>query len=204
MARILIIEDEPLIARDIKRILKKNSYDVMGICYDSDAALDRLAKKDYDLVLLDIHLKGSRNGIELAHIINEKYKVPFIYITSFADKDTIEQVKETMPAGYVVKPFNEKEVYSSIEIALFKNSKKTRTELSLESLNARMDKNLTNKEFQIIEDILQGLTNGQMATKHFISENTIKSHIKNIYNKMGTHSKPELVAKVMGVGSHKN
>lgn len=196
--KILIIEDEPLIAIDLKRIVQKYQYTVTDICYNSDKSLDILAKNDYDLILLDINLQGSKNGIDLAHLINEKYQKPFIFITSFADPHTLERAKVTMPSGYVVKPFNEKEVFSSIEIANFRSlqNKEKEPSISIESINKLSKKPITEKEFAIIQDIILGKTNNQLSKEHFVSQNTIKSHIKNIYTKLDVHSKPELVAKV--------
>lgn len=198
-SRILIIEDEPLIARDLKRIVTKCGYVVAGICYNSDKALDTLAKNSYDIILLDIHLQGSKNGIELAQIVNQKYRKPFIFITSFADRDTIERVKITEPAGYIVKPFNEKEVYSAIEIASYRSLSELKKEeqLSIERVNTIASKPITDKEFEIIQGIIQGRTNSQLASIHFVSENTIKSHIKNIYRKLDAHSKAEMTKIVL-------
>ena len=200
-SRILIIEDEPLIARDLKRIVEKNEYEVAATCHNSDKALDILAKKAYDLILLDIHLTGTRNGIDLAKMVNEKYFKPFIYITSFADRETIHQVKTTEPAGYIVKPFNEKEIFSAIEIALYKANliRKERQALSHSQLNHRLSNPLTETEFKIVENIIKGMTNSQMAKANFVSENTIKTHIRSIYKKMNVHSKAELVAWVLSI-----
>lgn len=197
--KILIIEDEPLIAIDLKRIVSKYGYEVVGICYNSDNALDVLSSKQYDLILLDIHLKGSRNGIELAHIINKNHKKPFIFITSFADRNTLELAKTTMPEGYVVKPFNEKEVFSAIEIATYRNHQviNKETELTIKGLNKIAHKPITEKEFDIILGIIEGKTNGQLSSNNHVSLNTIKTHIKNIYSKLGVHSKPELVTKIL-------
>ena len=196
--RILIIEDEPLIARDLKRIVTKYGYEVAGICYNSDNALDVLSKKQYDLILLDIHLQGSRNGIELAHIINKKHKKSFIFITSFADRNTLELAKITMPAGYVVKPFNEQEVFSAIEIATYRNHQNgdKNDELTIKKINRIAQKPITEKEFDIIQGIIEGKTNIQLSTQNHVTLNTIKTHIKNIYNKLNVHSKPELITKL--------
>ncbi len=196
--RILIIEDEPLIARDLKRIITSYGYEVAGICYNSDNALDVLSKKHYDLILLDIHLQGSQNGIELAHIINKNHKKPFIFITSFADRHTLELAKVTMPVGYVVKPFNDNEVFSAKEIATYRNNQTddTDNQLTIKKLNKIAQKPLTEKEFKIIEGIIDGKTNIQLSTKNQVSLNTIKKHIKNIYGKLKVHSKPELITKI--------
>lgn len=194
---ILIIEDEPLIARDLKRICENLGYAINGIAYDSTQALDMLHSRSYDLVLMDIHLKGQQDGISLGQIIREKYEKPFIYVTSFADQNTLLRAKETTPNGYVVKPFDERDIYSSIEIALFNVEKQKKPEFSKEYLNTKLNVKLTNKEFEIVEDIINGISNPQMAKKYFVSENTIKSHIKSIYAKLGAHSKAEMTRIVL-------
>ncbi|MDF1697264.1 MAG: response regulator transcription factor [Saprospiraceae bacterium] len=195
--KILIIEDEPLIARDLKRICTKLGYHVIGIAYQSSQALDMLHSRSYDLILSDINIKGHLDGIEIGKIIREKYDKPLIYVTSFADINTIHRAKETTPNGYVVKPFDEKDIYSSIEIALFNVQKQIKPEFSRAYLIQKLDVHLTRKEFDIIEDIIRGITNPQMANKYFVSENTIKTHIKNIYAKLDVHSKAELTRVVL-------
>ncbi len=196
--RILIIEDEPLIARDLKRICVKLGYQVAGIAYESTQATDMLHSRLYDLVLTDINIKGHQDGIEIGKLIREKYDKPFIYVTSFADNNTLTRAKETMPNGYVVKPFDEKDIYSSIEIALFNVQKQMKPEFSRAYLNEKLNVQLTKKEFEIVQDIVNGITNPQIASKYFVSENTIKSHIKNIYLKLDAHSKAEMTRIVLG------
>ena len=195
--KILIIEDEPLIARDLKRICVKLGYQVIGIAYKSTQALDMLHSRDYDLVLTDINIKSHQDGIDIGRIIREKYDKPFIYVTSFADTNTLLRAKETTPNGYVVKPFEEKHIYSSIEIALFNVQKQIKPEFSKEYLNNKLNVGLTDKEFEIIQDIINGITNPQIANKNFVSENTVKTHIKNIYAKLGAHSKAEMTKIVL-------
>ena len=87
---VLIVEDEPVIATDIEMTLTGADYTVVGIAYSSTKALDLLHRFRPDIVLLDIAIKGDKDGIDIAAIINDKYKVPFIYITSFADRETLE------------------------------------------------------------------------------------------------------------------
>ena len=194
MTRVLIIEDEMLIARDLNRIVEVSGFQVVKICYNSDKALDALELKNYDIVLLDIHLKGSKDGIQIAETINKKFKKPFIFITSYADKKTIDRAKLTHPSGYIVKPFNQSEVYSNIEVALHNYEKNNPRPKGTIIINDKLEKKLTDKEILILTDISEGKTNLQMAQKHFISENTVRSHIKNIYAKLGTHNRAETVA----------
>lgn len=120
-AKILIVEDESIIAEELRRLLLKLGYQVEGVAHRFEEALELLKEKKIDLVLLDIGLNYSTNdGIELASHINELYKIPFLYITGNADIATINRAKATEPASYILKPFNEGMIYSNIEIALHK------------------------------------------------------------------------------------
>ncbi len=120
--RIYIIEDEPLIAATIEVALKKGGYTIVG---DSDNAPDALREiKLYrpDLVLIDIHLESEESGIEVAREL-DKLWIPYFYLTSQTDPDTLLKVKKTNPLGYIVKPFTEAGLRSSIEVGWSSYSK---------------------------------------------------------------------------------
>lgn len=117
--RILIIEDESIIAEDLREILESLKYQVVGVAFSAKRAIEMLEKEKPDLVLIDIILNGLEGGIYIANLINEKYGIPFIFVTSHADHATLEKARATRPAGYVVKPFGEKDIFAAIEIALF-------------------------------------------------------------------------------------
>ncbi len=118
--RIYIVEDEPLIADSIAHALEKEGYEVCGIADNAKEALYDIDDLQPDLILLDINLVGSITGVKLAEKINTKFKIPFIFLTSLSDENTINQVKKTNPSGFISKPFNETGLKSNIEIALFK------------------------------------------------------------------------------------
>ncbi len=192
--KVLIVEDEAIIAADLEMIMESMSFQVVGISDNSDEALDMISTRKPDLILLDINIYGERDGIELAEIIRETTKKPFIFITSYADKKTLDRAKHTLPYGYILKPFNERELKATIEIALFRFSSHDDSDMpSIEKLNQQIYSALTEKEYEIIEDIFKGLANQQIASKHFISINTVKTHIKNIYAKTEVHNRAELV-----------
>lgn len=119
--KIYIVEDEPLIADTIALALSKENYNVVGIADNAKEALFDIEEYKPDLILIDINIKGSINGIELAERINAKWQLPFIFLTSQSDEATIDQVKKTKPSGFIIKPFNESGLKSNIEIALFKH-----------------------------------------------------------------------------------
>lgn len=116
--RILIVEDELLIAEDLKDILEELGYEVCGIAVSAREALALIEEKSPDLALLDIQIKGGKDGIELAADINDQYHLPFIMLTSHADMQTLSRAKEVHPYGYLVKPFHEKDILAAIEMAL--------------------------------------------------------------------------------------
>jgi len=122
--KILIVEDEPVIASDIEMTLEDLGYEIVGVEDNAEDALALLKENQVDLVLLDINLEGDVDGVMLAEDINKLYSIPFVFLTSNADKLTINRVKRTNPAGFIVKPFNEQDLSSNIEIALFKNKVK--------------------------------------------------------------------------------
>lgn len=193
--KILIVEDEPIIASDIESILSSNGYFVVGIAYNSVQALDMLSSRHPDLAILDISIKGDRNGIEIASIIREKYKLPFIFLTSFSDKDTVSKAGSTMPYGYVVKPFKDRDIITALELAI------QRSELENHpnpwQISMHLDKNLnptlTKMEKIVIEKIWEGKNNQAIADELYLSLPTIKSHTRHIFQKLGVKSRSELM-----------
>ncbi|WP_331774691.1 response regulator [Sulfurospirillum sp. 1612] len=115
---IMIVEDESIIALNIKETLFELGYDVLGIATNIKKALELLEKATPDLILMDVFLKDGDNGIELAKIINKKYAIPIIFLTANSELQTIAQAGESSPYGYLVKPFKATDLQSNIEIAL--------------------------------------------------------------------------------------
>jgi DNA-binding LytR/AlgR family response regulator len=116
--RILIVEDEPLIAEDLGCHLEELGYEVAGQCDNALDAMAEIASAKPDLLLLDINLGDGADGVQLAEKVNAKHKLPFIFVTSHADKGTLERVKAVRPAGFIIKPFDENDLRAQIEIAL--------------------------------------------------------------------------------------
>ena len=116
--RVLIIEDEPLIAKNIGLYLNNHDYEVAAFAYDVDEALYQLKRQPPDFAIIDINLECDKDGIDIAQHINQHNFIPFIFLTSYSDKDTLDRAKKTNPSGFIVKPFNEKTLYATIEIAL--------------------------------------------------------------------------------------
>jgi len=120
-ASILIVEDERLIARDLKNRLESMHYSVTGICDTGEDAVDQAEKMSLDLILMDILLKGDMDGIDAAKIIQERYDVPVIYLTSYSDEKTLQRAKLTEPFGFILKMANDDALNATIKMALYKH-----------------------------------------------------------------------------------
>ena len=123
--KIGIVEDDEIISRNIQIVLKELGYETTLPANNYETALSMIANEKPDLVMLDIQLDGEKDGINLAQTINELFKIPFIFLTSSADKNTIERAKKVFPPAYLIKPFNKEDLYSAIEICLYNFSKET-------------------------------------------------------------------------------
>jgi PAS domain S-box-containing protein len=120
--RILVVEDEAIIAKDIKRRLEKHGYEVPSIVSTGSGAVRKVEKDEPDLVLMDIVMPGEIDGIDAARLIRSRYDVPIIYLTAYADEAILERAIPTEPFGYVTKPFEDSELCRAIEMGLFKHS----------------------------------------------------------------------------------
>ena len=120
-ASIFIVEDELIEAEDIRQTLETQGYLVAGIGRSGESVLETLQKIHPDLVLMDIHIAGTMDGIDTAEQIRTLHHIPVIFLTAHADELTLSRAKITEPYGYVLKPFDERELHSAIEMALYKH-----------------------------------------------------------------------------------
>ncbi|NCN04067.1 MAG: response regulator [Spirochaetales bacterium] len=142
--RVLVVEDEPIIAANIERNLEYLGYRVSGIAGDAKGAIEILSEIGADIALLDIHLEGPTDGIALATKVQEEYLIPIVYVTGLADEETLGRAKITQPFGYISKPFSQRELHIALEIAVYKH---------------QIEQRLREKELQIrhlIETMNQG------------------------------------------------
>lgn len=123
---IMVVEDEILIAQDIRRILTGFGYDVLPLVATGSDALSTAEAGSPDLVLMDIKLKGSMDGIETAARLQEKHRTAIVYLTSHSDETTLARAKQTNPFGYILKPFTDRELRMCIEVALSKQELESR------------------------------------------------------------------------------
>ncbi len=121
MRSILVVEDERIVAQDIKKRLEDLGYTVLSVVSSGERAIQKAEKEDPDLVLMDIVLKGKLDGIEAAEHIRSHFDIPVVFLTAYADEKTLERAKMSEPYGYVVKPFEDRELHAIIETALYKH-----------------------------------------------------------------------------------
>lgn len=120
-AEILIVEDESIVAKDLQCRLKALGYQVSHLASSAEEALAKAAEVRPDLVLMDIRIKGRLDGIETAAEMRRRFHVPVVYLTAYADNHTLQRAKVTEPFGYILKPFEERELQTCIEMALYKH-----------------------------------------------------------------------------------
>ncbi|MGZ7135883.1 MAG: methanogen output domain 1-containing protein [Methanobacterium sp.] len=187
--KILVVEDERIIASGIKRDLENMGYSVASIASSGLEAIEKAGLENPDLVLMDIVLKGDMDGIEAAHEIINRYNLPIIYLTAYADKEILERAMVTEPYGYLIKPFNESELEANIQMALYKHkAEQKRKEV------------ITNK---LMEDYYNFILDSIHGSK-FYSEEEIKDDLtqkfeKSFEQKMQPKFKKELKKRDLNI-----
>lgn len=198
--RILIVEDEPIIAEDIAGCLEENGFEVSAIAYNGREALELVEKNIPDAVLLDINLGNEQpDGIAVAGHINNHTQIPFVFLTSHADRSTLERAKQTFPAGYLLKPFNGPDLMTSLEIALFNHFNKTNANgilPTLDQLNTELPSPLSQREYELIQSLQTGKTNKEIAEQLFISVNTVKTHLQHLFEKLDVKNRTQALFRI--------
>ncbi len=134
--RILVVEDERIVAEDIRATLESNGYTVTGIAATCDDALERIRQNKPDVVLMDIVLRGPADGVEAARTIGMLFSLPVVFLSSHADQATVRRATLSGPFGYILKPFEDRELCSVIELALHRHRAERRLEADQHWLSA--------------------------------------------------------------------
>ena len=121
MKRIMVVEDESIVAMDIQRRLESLGYEVADVFATGEEAVEKTRNIQPDLILMDIMLAGEMNGMEAADHIRHQFDIPIIYLTAYADEKTLQSVKQTQPYGYILKPFEERELHTTIEMGIYRH-----------------------------------------------------------------------------------
>lgn len=195
---VLVVEDESIVSKDIQHSLKKLGYFVAGAAATGEKALELARSERPDVVLMDIMLKGDMNGVEVAEVVKRELSIPVIFLTAYADEATLSKAKVTEPYGYIIKPFKEIDLHTSIEMAIYKHKKERELEKERDLLyslvenkensdgfifvksNSRLIK-LNTKDIFFIEALKDYVVINTIDTRY-----TIHSTMKEIEQKMGT------------------
>lgn len=191
---IFIVEDELIITESLKRILKNLGHNCAGAAKSVLAAERAIQNNDFDLTLLDINLNGKSEGIELGKLCHKKGQ-PFLYITSYSDRDTVIAAKDTKPGGYLNKPFTPQDLMIGIEMATINRS--TENHDLLEKAVRHLD--LSEREMEVLKCVKSRLSNTEISNSLSISTNTVKYHLKNLYSKFDVISRTELLKKLQAM-----
>lgn len=187
--KILIVEDEPITAEDLKNILIKLDYEVLDIVNNGEDAVEDAITHMPDLIFMDVRIQGKIDGIETAMRIKKAADIPIIYITAYADDETLKRAIKTEPYGYIVKPFKKPEINSSIEIAIYKHKKEKELKDFYNKAQNKADEKpeYTKRQYEIIETALkiikeegvQKLTIKNIATQINVSLPAIYKHFSS-------------------------
>lgn len=118
--KIMVVDDEVIVVEDLKNRLESLGYNVVATAHTGEEAIASAEETRPDLVLMDIQLRGEMDGIEAAEEIRSRFDISVLYLTAFSDDETLKRAKVTLPFGYLIKPFVERELHSTIEMALYR------------------------------------------------------------------------------------
>ncbi len=138
--RIMIVEDEGVVALQIRTALEQRGYEVVDTCASGEEAMAHMIETQPDLVLMDMKLQGAIDGIEAAELIRRHHNLPVIFLTAHSENATIERAKQTTPYGYILKPFNTQELAIAVEIALHKHKIDREKDKLTRELRASLEK----------------------------------------------------------------
>lgn len=186
MPKVLVVEDETIVATELQDKLHSMGYEVPAVASSGEQAIDQTALFSPDLLLIDIMLKGESDGIEIAEEIRRRFDVPVIYLTACTDEDTLQRAKITEPFGYIVKPFEERELHSTISMALHKHKMQKELEariqyrLAIEEALAQASRLLVSQKEVDLQEVLQVIGKAVSANRAFIVQ--LREHGKRSGN----------------------
>lgn len=151
--KVFILEDENIVAKDIEQSLKKLGYDVVGIASSGEKVIKLLNDGIRpEIFLMDIMIKGDMDGIEVAKYVKEKYNLPVIFLTAYADENTLSKAKITEPYGYILKPFKEVDLHTTIEMALYKHQKTAEMRKELDVYSTLVSESKNGKDYIFVKN----------------------------------------------------
>ena len=192
----LIVEDDPIICEHINQLLKIEEAVVLGYAHRGVRALDMIHNLQPDFVICDIHLEDHITGIEIAKILDAKYSIPYIFLTSYDDGKTVLEAQKHSPYGYIVKPFQDRTLLTTIKIAVANfNRQSESSSLSKEKLEEAISTSLTDQEYSIFQKLYHGASYANIAEEQHLSKDSIKYHAGKIYAKCKIKGRSELAGR---------
>ncbi|MDN3491888.1 DNA-binding response regulator [Winogradskyella bathintestinalis] len=192
MLKILLIEDELIIAKDLQLSLQKDEFATIDIARNYDESIALFLEHNYDLVISDINLKNSIDGIAIIEKFSDIKTVPVVYLTAYSDSKIVDRAKSTMPFAYILKPFNLAQLKITINLA-FLNFKKHEENIKPSDENRALLETLTKREKEILIILSTGKTSKEIAESLHISSQTVEKHKQNIRSKLSLKTIGELI-----------
>lgn len=192
MLKVLLIEDEFIIAKDIQMFLEKHEFAKVDCANNNSVARKLFYAHNYNLIISDINLNDSKDGIELITELGRTKQVPVVYLTAYSDSDIIERAEKTMPFAYLLKPYNENQLKTTINLAIL-NYSKAKESIPENKANTEKLQLLTNREKEILVTLSTGKLSKEIGESLNISAYTVEQHKKNIKKKLKLKTVGELV-----------
>ncbi len=214
--RILVVEDESVIANEIQGTLRELGYAAVAAVDSGEKAIEEADEHNPDLVLMDIVLKGEIDGIQAAEHIRAQHNIPVVYLTAYADESTLQRAKISEPYGYLVKPFEDRELHSNIEMALYKHESEEEKERlyreleqkheELQQKNEELEKRV--RELSALNSLFQQHLNQRFAVVEAYKETmerleNIIQEMEKLHNWAASQPLPDL-KDVAGAGQEES
>ena len=182
---VFILEDENIVAKDIEQSLKKLGYNVVGIASSGEKVKELLTEGiEPDIFLMDIMIKGDMNGIEVAEFVKENYGLPVIFLTAYADENTLSKAKITEPYGYILKPFKEIDLHTTIEMALYKHQKTVEIKKELDVYSSLASETQNGKDYIFVKNKSRLI---KISVEDLFYVEALKDYV-NFYSKHGKYT----------------
>ncbi len=212
---VLIVEDEWLVARHVQACLQAAGFDVPAPVHGARAAVETALRTDPDVIVMDVKLDGDADGITAACEIGRHRQTPVVYLTAHSDRDTVTRAAYSQVAGYVLKPFVERQLISAVLLASLKREPVAAGHTLADKLRAiasvvndgppalanlerprpaplPVADRLSPRERELVELLAQGARLSGVARRLGLSHHTVRNHLKSVFRKLGVHSQHEL------------
>jgi two-component system, response regulator PdtaR len=184
MKKILILEDEKIIALHLQSILEEAGYNVVATLNGTGNVVRICKEAEPDIIICDIYLKGKFTGIEIMHNLQKDLYIPVIFLTAYSTNEVIRDLSKIKHDGYIIKPFSDEQVLATIKL------------IEQKYYNTESIINLSYREKQVIFHIINGLSNEEIANQINLSPHTVRTHRKNIYRKLEVNNVSQMTQKI--------